>query len=159
MVWFLPYKYRKKLVVIWKILGKNIQRLDIPAKVNGTAEFGLDVRMDGMLYAAIRHATYHDGVVIGVKNQTEIEKMPGVKRVLILPKGVGAVVVADNTWRAKSATLALDLEETGDSTISSEKIEAHAEDVIANKLIATPLDNGNASEILDKAEKVIEKVK
>ena len=140
----------------WKILGKNVQRLDIPDKVNGSAEFGLDVRLEGMLFAAIRHATYHDGIVTGVKNQAEIEKMPGVKKVLILPKGVGAVVVADNTWRAKNATLALDLEETGDSTISSEKIEAHAEDVIANKLIATPLENGNASEILDKAEKVIE---
>ena len=140
----------------WKILGKNVQRLDIPAKVNGTAEFGLDVRIDGMLYAAIRHATYHDGEVSGVKNQAEIEKMPGVKKVLILPKGIGAVVVADNTWRAKNAMLALDLEETGDNTLSSEKIDAHAEDVIANQLIATPLDKGNATDILDKAEKVVE---
>ncbi|MFK8005517.1 MAG: molybdopterin cofactor-binding domain-containing protein [Saprospiraceae bacterium] len=140
----------------WKILGKNVQRLDIPEKVNGTAEFGLDVRLDGMLFAAIRHATYHDGEITGVKNQDEIEKMPGVKKVLILPKGVGAVVVANNTWRAKNATLALDLEETGDNTLSSEKINAQAEDVIANNLIATPLDKGNAVDILDIAEKVIE---
>ena len=140
----------------WKIIGKSVQRLDIPEKINGSAEFGLDVRVDGMLFAAIRHATYHDGVVSSVTNQAEIEKMPGVKKVLILPKGVGAVVVADNTWRAKNAMLALDLEETGDSTLSSEKINAHAEDVIANNLIATPLDKGNATDVLDKAEKVIE---
>lgn len=140
----------------WKVLGKNIQRLDIPQKVNGSAEFGLDVRIEGMLFAAIRHATFHDGVISKVKNQAEIEKMPGVKKVLILPKGVGAVVVADNTWRAKQATLALELEETGDKNLSSESINAHAEDVIANKIIATPLDEGNVTTVLNSSNQVLE---
>jgi isoquinoline 1-oxidoreductase beta subunit len=140
----------------WKILGKNVQRLDIPEKVNGKAEFGLDVRIEGMLYGAIRHATYHDGIVLSVRNQVEIEKMPGVKNVLVLPKGVGVVVVANNTWRAKNAMLALDLEESGDNTLSSKKINAHAEDVIANNIIATPLDKGNATDVLDKTGNIIE---
>jgi len=140
----------------WKILGKPVARLDIPEKVVGKAEFGLDVRQKGMLYAVIRHATYHDGVITGINNQADIEAKRGVKKVLILPKGIGAVVVADNTWRAKNAALGLDLEETGDNTLSSAKIDAHAEDVIANKIIASPLEKGDAAKVLDGGEGVIE---
>lgn len=140
----------------WKILGKPVQRLDIPEKVTGQAEFGLDVRQKDMLYAVIRHATYHDGVITGINNQADIEAKRGVKKVMILPKGNAAVVVADNTWRAKNAALALDLQETGDATLSSAKIDAQAEDVIANKIIAKPLEKGDVAAILDGGEGVIE---
>ncbi|GJM31418.1 MAG: aldehyde oxidase [Saprospiraceae bacterium] len=140
----------------FKLVGKPIQRLDIPEKVTGKAEFGLDVRLEDMCYGVIRHATYHGGQITKVANQEEIEKMRGVKKVVLLPKGIGAVVVADNTWRAKNAALALDLQEIGDNTLSSEKINQQAEEVIANKLIATPLNKGEASDVLDKAETVLE---
>ena len=139
----------------WKVLGKPIQRLDIPEKVNGSAEFGLDIRPDGMLYGVIRHATYHDGVVSSVKNLSKIEGMKGVKKVVMLPEGKGVVVVADNTWRAKNASLALELEETGDHTISSVDIDAQAQDVIDNKIIATPQNIGDASKILDESKGIL----
>jgi len=139
-----------------KIIGKSIARIDIPEKVTGEAEFGLDVRLENMLYGVMRHATYHDGNITGINNQEDVEGKPGVKKVVLLPKGKGVVVVADNTWRARNAAMALDLEETGDETLSSEKINAHAEDVIANKLIATPLDEGNATKVLDESDKIIE---
>ena len=140
----------------WKLLGKPIQRLDIPEKVNGTAEFGLDVRLEGMLYGVIRHATYHDGAITAIKNQSQIEGKKGVKKVVMLPDGRGVVVIADNTWRAKNATLALELEETGNKTLSSVDIDAQAEDVINNNIIATPKDEGNATKVLDEAENIIE---
>ncbi len=139
----------------WKILGKPVKRLDIPEKVTGKAQFGLDVRVEGMLYAVIRHATYHDGAINAVSNQSKIEGMDGVKKVVILPEGKGAVVVADNTWNAKNAALVMDFDETGDATLSTEKIVQHAEDVIANKIIATPVKEGDATATLDKAEGVI----
>jgi isoquinoline 1-oxidoreductase beta subunit len=139
-----------------KILGKPIDRLDIPEKVNGTAEFGLDVRIDGMLFAVIRHATYHGGLISSVTNQAEVEAMDGVKKVIILPKGIAAVVVADNTWNAKNASLAMDFEETGNSTLSSEEIDQQAEEVIANKIIATPFEKGDAATILNKETTIIE---
>ena len=139
----------------WKVLGKPIQRLDIPEKVNGSAEFGLDVRPQGMLYGAIRHATYHDGAISSIKNLSTIEGMKGVKKVVLLPEGKGAVVVADNTWRAKNAALALEFEETGNNTLSSDDIDAQAQDVIDNKIIATPENIGNATKILDETEDVL----
>ncbi len=140
----------------WKVLGKPIQRLDIPEKVTGEAQFGLDVRPENMLFAVIKHATYHDGVISAVSNQSEIEGMSGVKKVIILPKGVAAVVVADNTWRARNAALAMEFDETGNSTLSSEEIAKHAEDVIANKIIAKPLEVGDAAAVLNAAENVVE---
>jgi len=139
----------------WKLLGKPIQRLDIPEKVNGTAEFGLDVRLKGMLFGAIRHATYLDGAITSIKNQTDIEARKGIKKIVMLPDGRGVVVVADNTWRAKNAALALRLEETGNNSLSSSEIDQQAQDVIDNKIIATPKDEGNATKILDEASDVL----
>ncbi|MEM7104686.1 MAG: molybdopterin cofactor-binding domain-containing protein [Bacteroidota bacterium] len=140
----------------WKLLGKPVQRLDIPNKVNGKAVFGLDARPEGVLYGAIRHATYHDGVINGVTNQAEIEAMPGVRKVVLLPKGMGVVAVADNTWRAKNAILAMQLDETGDKTLSSEKVEEHATEVVDGEMIAAPMNEGDAQAVLDNAEGVIE---
>lgn len=140
----------------FKILGKPVQRLDIPEKVTGEAEYGLDARVENMLYAAIRHATYHDGQIQSVANQSEIEAMPGVEKIVLLPNGVGAAVIANNTWRAKNAALALEFEETGDNTLSSEQIAKIQEDVIANNIIATPQNDGNTTEVLDASDNVIE---
>lgn len=140
----------------FKILGKPVQRLDIPEKVTGAAEFGIDVRKEGMLFAVIRHATYHDGQVTAIKNKDEILAMKGVKNVLILPEGYGAVVVADNTYRAKNAALSLKLEETGDKTLSTEKINGMLEDVIENGMIATPLEKGDVDAALASSDNLVE---
>ncbi len=140
----------------FKILGKPVQRLDIPEKVTGAAQFGLDARPDNMLFAAIKHASYHDGKINSISNQTDIEKMAGVKKVILLPEGIGAVVVADNTWRAKNAALALDFEEEGNDTLSSEEIAKLQEETIANNIIATPLDKGNVDEVFENSDQVIE---
>lgn len=140
----------------FKVLGKPVQRLDIPEKVTGMAKFGLDVRMDNMLYGAIRHASYHDGKITAVSNESEIKAKKGVKNIIMLPEGRGVVVVADNTWRAKNAALALDLEETGDQSISSAKVAQIQEDVIANKIIATPVDEGNVDDVFAKSNRIIE---
>lgn len=140
----------------FKVLGKPIQRLDIPEKVTGAAQFGLDVRLDNMLYGAIRHASYHDGKITAVSNEADIKGRKGVKNIVMLPEGRGVVVVADNTWRAKNAALALELEETGDQTLSSAKIAQMQEEVIANKIIATPIEIGDVDNVFSNNEKVIE---
>ncbi len=141
----------------FKVIGTSVKRRDIPAKVNGTAEFGLDVRLKNMRYAAIRHASYHDGKITNINNEEEILAMPGVEKVILLPEGVGAVVVANNTWRAMNATKRLDFTEEGDSALSSESISAMADDIIQNdKMIATPEEKGDVADILSKSENVID---
>ncbi|HHM20436.1 MAG TPA: xanthine dehydrogenase family protein molybdopterin-binding subunit [Bacteroidetes bacterium] len=138
----------------FKIIGQPVQRLDVPDKVTGSATFGLDIRLDGMLYGVVRHCSYLGGAITAINNQPEVEAMPGVKKIVLLPKGRGVVVVADNTWRARNAAMALDPEETGDTSISSEKISKMMEQTIENGIIATPLKKGNVADVLNKAKPI-----
>jgi isoquinoline 1-oxidoreductase beta subunit len=95
-------------------------RLDIPSKVNGSAKYGIDYVMPGMLYAAIDLAPVNGGKLVSVESSAA-EAMPGVKRVVRLTEGVA--VVADSYWRARKALGALkpqyDNAEHGDVTTAS----------------------------------------
>lgn len=123
----------------FKIIGKSVQRLDIPEKVTGKAAFGIDARQEGMLYAAIRHASYVGGKVLGVTNEDEVMAMKGVKKIVLLDDGIGAAVVADNTWRAKNAAMALDLEEEANyEDKSSADISKMLNDIIDNDEMFEP---------------------
>ena len=142
----------------FKVIGKPVQRLDIPEKVTGKAEFGIDARPEGMLVAAIRHASYVGGTVTGVTNEEEIMKMRGVKKVLMLENGLGAAVVADNTWRAKNAAMALDLEESANSLeeVSSSDISKMLNDIIdSDKMFAPHEAKGDVAAALENG-KVVE---
>ncbi len=79
-------------------------RLDIPAKVNGSAKYAIDVTVPGMLYAAITMAPVHGGTLVSV-DPAPAEVMPGVKKVVQLKEAVA--VVADSFWRARKALAAL----------------------------------------------------
>jgi len=142
----------------WKIIGTPVARVDIPAKVNGSASYGMDVRLEGMKYASIRHATYHDGKINSITNESEVKAMPGVQQIVMMPEGKAAVVVANNTWQAKRASEALKFDESGDAELSSEKIEAMATEMITNNnMIATPESVGTMIDFTDqKAESIME---
>lgn len=88
------------------MIGKPMPRLDTPGKVDGSAEFGLDVKLPGMLYAAIAQCPVLGGRMRTVDSRAA-EAMPGVRRVLKAPGGV--VVVADHFWQARKARDALDI--------------------------------------------------
>jgi isoquinoline 1-oxidoreductase beta subunit len=84
----------------FRIVGKPTRRLDTPSKVNGTAEFGIDVKLPGMVYASLEQCPVIGGTVKsfdGAKAKT----MPGVIDVVQIPDGVA--VVADSYWHAKKA--------------------------------------------------------
>lgn len=91
----------------WKYLGKNIQRTDIIAKSTGTQIYGIDLEMDGMVYATVRA---NPGIGGGVKtyDAAAAKAMRGVK--MVMPIAHGIAVVADNTWRAIQAANAIDIE-------------------------------------------------
>ena len=143
----------------FKILGKRIQRLDIPEKVTGTAEFGIDARPEGLLYAAIRHPSFVGGTITSINNEQEVKAMKGVKRVVFLSDGIGVAVIADNTWRAKNASLSLDLEEESngiESTSSADISKMMADIINKDEMIATPQEEGDVATALSNGKKVTE---
>ncbi|WP_212523573.1 molybdopterin cofactor-binding domain-containing protein [Actibacterium sp. MT2.3-13A] len=88
----------------WRYLGKRVQRTDIVAKSTGTETYGIDLALDGMLYASVRTNPGLGGAVNGY-DASAAEAMRGVLKVVPVTGGVG--VIADNTWRAFRAVNAI----------------------------------------------------
>ncbi len=84
----------------WTLLGKPLPRLDMVAKSTGTAAFGIDTRLPGMLFASVRRNPGLGGGMLSY-DATTAQAMPGVKAVVPLADGVA--VVASNTWIAFKA--------------------------------------------------------
>lgn len=83
------------------LMGKPIARIDIPAKVDGSAQYGIDARPADMLYAAVKTSPVFGGKLQGVGNIDAVLQRRGVKKVIELDDAVA--VVADNYWRASKA--------------------------------------------------------
>ena len=88
----------------YQLIGKPMARLDTPLKVTGKATFGIDIRLPGMLYAAVRTCPVFGGSVASY-DEKAIAGRRGVVGVVPVPEGLA--VVADRFWRAKQAVLAL----------------------------------------------------
>ena len=89
----------------FKLIGrKDIGRVDVPSKVNGTAKYGIDVQVPGMVYASLLHAPM-DGAKAGSVNTDEVKQIKGVTHVLQLPFGVA--VVADTVEASRAGRFAL----------------------------------------------------
>ena len=86
------------------LIGTPQPRLDIPAKVDGSAVFGTDIMLDGMVHAAVRLSPTLDGILEN-HDPAPALGMPGVLKVVAIENAVA--VVADSFWRAKSAVEAL----------------------------------------------------
>lgn len=84
----------------FRLIGKPVKRTDSRAKVTGQAKFGVDVRLDDMVYAAVRECPVFEGTVKSF-DRSAIENEPGIIAVEEIPNGVA--VVADYFWHAKSA--------------------------------------------------------
>src|SRR5581483_1033712 len=85
----------------FKIIGNSkVKRLDTDAKVKGSAQFGIDTRVPGMLYAAVMMAPMIGGKVASY-DDSRAKAMPGVRAVVQYSRGVA--VVADSYWQAKKA--------------------------------------------------------
>ena len=91
----------------WKIIGKSVARFDVPAKTDGSAIFGIDVKLPGMVHAVPRQCPVFGGKV-KTYEQSKIKGMPGVIGVVAIPNGVA--VVARHFWQAKMAAEALPIE-------------------------------------------------
>lgn len=99
-----PEKVALKDPKDFKIVGKRTPRLDTPAKVNGKAEFGIDVKLPGMVYASIEQCPVIGGKVKSF-DAAAAKGMPGVIDVVQVSDGVA--VVASSYWQAQKARKAL----------------------------------------------------
>ncbi len=88
----------------WRLIGTPAARLDTQPKCNGSAVFGIDIRVPGMLYAAVSLCPVPGGKLAS-HDASAVMSRRGVKAVVEVPGGVA--VVADRFWRAKEAAAAL----------------------------------------------------
>lgn len=88
----------------WKLLGKPLPKIDIPSKVDGSAIFGLDFKLPGMVYAAVRNCPVWTGSLKAF-DRSSIAGFPRVIDVVPVPSGIA--VVAATYWQAKKALDAL----------------------------------------------------
>lgn len=119
----LPVNVPLKQPAEFKIIGKPTRRLDTPAKTNGTAQFGLDVRLPGMLTVLVARSPVFGGKVQRF-DATEALKVPGVEGVYQVPTGVA--VAANGFWPAKVARDMLEIhwDEGPGAALSTPKMRA-----------------------------------
>jgi isoquinoline 1-oxidoreductase beta subunit len=91
----------------YKLLGKPLKRLDTPSKVDGSASFGIDVHVPGMLYGNVARCPVFGGKVKSF-DAAKAKAVPGVKQVLQISTGVA--VVAENTWSAMQGRRVLEIQ-------------------------------------------------
>lgn len=108
----------------WKIAGKPLVRLDTVEKLTGKQVYGADLRLPGMLNAAIKACPVFGGTLVSF-DAAAIQTMPGVKKVVKVDDR-SVAVVADTWWRAKTALDALPItwDEGPNKDLSSDAIRA-----------------------------------
>jgi CO/xanthine dehydrogenase Mo-binding subunit len=105
----------------FKLIGTPAKRLDTPAKVNGKAEYGIDVRLPGMKIATVAASPVLGGKLASV-DDTKAKAIQGVRQIVRLDDAVA--VVADHMWAAKQGLKALDIhwDDGPNGTISTDDV-------------------------------------
>ncbi|MGI9483988.1 MAG: molybdopterin cofactor-binding domain-containing protein [Hyphomicrobiales bacterium] len=150
----IPSDVEPKPASEYKLIGKKVARLDIPAKSTGAAEFGIDKQLPGMMYATIRMNPYRAGG--GYKLDDEaLKAQKGVKEFVRLKDGFA--VIATDTWRAMKAAEAANVEWEKPSKFFSQE---EYEEVLSKALqgggdVSTFREEGDAASALSGKKNVI----
>ena len=91
----------------FRLIGKPLKRLDTPPKVDGSAQFGIDMRLPGMLYAVVARCPVFGGKVKSF-DAAKAKAVAGVKQVVQISNGIA--IVADNTWSAMQGRRVLEVQ-------------------------------------------------
>lgn len=158
-----PKEVKLKKRSEYKVIGKPMHRRDTPLKTNGTAIFGIDKRVPGMLFASVERNPRQRGKVKSF-DTTEALKVPGVKHVFKVQGKVfsttreGVAVVATSTWAAMKGRKALKVEwdDTGFEHINSPDIYKKHEELLKTKEGLSFKKQGNPDSILASADKKID---
>src|SRR5256714_13012576 len=144
----------------FKLIGrKDIKRVDVPSKVNGTAKYGIDVQVPGMVYASLLHAPM-DGAKAESVNTDEVMKIKGVTRVIPLPFGVAVIGETVEATRAGRFALKVKWDTSGskaapfDSAKAFDEYARKATDPAAE--VKEAFKTGDADKALAGAAKTIE---
>jgi len=112
----IPSSVRLKPRGEWRLLGKDARGVDVADIVRGTARYGIDVKVPGMLYASVERTAVFGGKVRSFDPSATL-RVPGVKQVVEIPaiaNGInvhaGIAVVAENTWAALQGRRKLSVE-------------------------------------------------
>jgi len=148
----------------YKIVGKPLARQDNPNKINGKAQFGLDVKIPGMMYAVVERSPRFRGKVKSF-DDSATKKIAGVKNVVKVSRPVfayefeGVAVVADSLWAALEGRKALKVEwdDSGFEHLSTEQLYARMKEDL-KKPILSQRTGGNAEAAFQKSEKKVEAI-
>lgn len=88
----------------FRLIGADIARIDVPLKVRGAAQYGMDVQVPGMVYAAVLQSPYAGGAPVEV-DDTRARAVPGVSAIVQLPEGVGVIGTTVESTQAAKALL------------------------------------------------------
>ncbi len=159
-----------KKVEDFKYIGKTLKSVDLKDFTHGTANYGIDIRIPNMKFAAIARCPVTFGTVKSF-DSSETEKIVGVEKVFLLEKmsppigqffGAlgGVAVIANNTWAAFQGKLALEIEwDFGkNQTIDSKKFTEILTERVNKKGKLVPGSVGNVSKAFNDAEKSIEAI-
>jgi isoquinoline 1-oxidoreductase beta subunit len=143
----------------WRIIGKPVKRLDTLDKLDGRKVYAIDVKLPGMLNAAIKDAPVFGSKIMGF-DAAKVQGMPGVRHVLrVNPTAVA--VVADTWWQAKRALDALPVtyEESSNQKVSSTTIAEHLQEGLTAKEVHVSANrSGDALAALEGAARKIEAI-
>ena len=137
----------------YTLVGKSIPRVDIPKKVDGTTNYGLDVKQPGMLYAAIKISPVFGGKLKSIDTR-EVEARRGIKRVVRLDDAV--VVVADRFWRARDAVEMLEpvWDNGGNGGVTSAQIAARHATALKGEDLKKDISIGDGADALARGRLV-----
>ena len=140
----------------FKIVGKRTKRVDTPAKVNGTAEFGIDVKLPGMVYASLAQCPVIGGKVKSFDG-SKAKASAGVIDVVQISDGVA--VVANSWWQAKKARDLLSIqwdEGAGAALSDASVIDGTRQALKTGKVLEITKPQGDVAAALKGAAKVLE---
>ena len=151
-----PEKPSLKSAKDFRIIGQSLPRLDIPTKVDGSAQFGIDVCVPGMLFAVVVRCPVFGGKLAHF-DASHAKKVKGVRAVTPISSGVA--VVADSTWGAMEGRKALDVtwDEGRDAALTSAEIR-HRFASLAVGPAAVAREEGDAEAALKRAARRLEAV-
>jgi len=142
----------------WKIAGKPMKRLDTADKLDGSKVYAIDLKLPGMLHAAVKACPVFGGKLVSY-DEAKVSGRPGVRRVVKVNEATVAVV-ADTWWRAKSALDALPIvwDEGAGASQSSATIAEHLKEGLTAKEAYAFRNEGDALAAIQGAAKKIEAV-